>query len=191
MTKKGPWTVLSTKQVYKNPWLSFREDQVLRPNGAPGVYGVLELGEGVIILPLDKDKNVYLAKEYFYAIEKDSIGCPGGKVDQNEEPLEAAKRELKEELGIIAKKWTHLWRTSAIPARVNSVSTAYLAEDLKFSNTNQDGIEKVELVKIPFSEAYEMALDGRIIYTGSCLAIIMTYLLKNNINKRTGPDVSS
>ena len=184
MNKKGPWTVLSSKQVYKNPWLRFREDQVLRPDGKPGVYAVLEIGEGASVLPLDKDNNVYLAKEFYYAIGKDSIGLPGGKVNVGEVPLDTAKRELKEELGIIANKWTFLCKTSSLPARVDSAGSAFLAEDLEFTNTSQEGTEKVGILKVPYDEAYKMVLDGRISHSGSCLAILMAYLLKNNKNDK-------
>ncbi len=103
---KGPWRVKSSKVVYQNPWIKVTEDQVIRPDGKPGIFGVVEQKHGVCVVPIDNVGNVYLIKEYKYAIGRISTEIVAGGVDQDETLLQAAKRELKEEAGIIAKKWT-------------------------------------------------------------------------------------
>lgn len=106
--KKGPWIITNTKEVYRNPWISVREDSVIRPDGKDGIFGVVEMKPGVSVLPLDDDGNVYLTQEFHYAVERETIEAISGGIDDNEDIQDAAKRELKEETGIIAREWTDL-----------------------------------------------------------------------------------
>src|SRR3989338_10662642 len=103
--KKGPWTAIDSKIIYKNPWIVVREDIVIRPDNKKGVFGVVKMKAGVSILPLDGENNVYLTQEYHYAVERITIEAISGGIDDKEHKLDTAKRELKEETGILADEW--------------------------------------------------------------------------------------
>ena len=92
--KKGPYTLLSSKSIYKNSWIEVKEDTVLRPDGKEGIFGTVEYGIGVSIIALDVQHNIYLIREYDYILEEYGIKTPSGGVDGKEPIVEAAKREL-------------------------------------------------------------------------------------------------
>ena len=71
---KGPYEILSTRDVYRNPWIAVREDRVVRPGGAEGFFGVVEMKEGATVLALDPHQDVHLVREFKYAVERDSLG---------------------------------------------------------------------------------------------------------------------
>ena len=103
MKNNGPWRIKDSQVKYKNPWISVREDQVTRPDGKDGIFGVVEMVAGASVLPLDDDGFVYLTKEFHYAIEQDSIEVVSGAIDEGETAFEAAKREILEETGLSIK----------------------------------------------------------------------------------------
>ena len=109
--EKNPWTTLSTKDIYKNPWINVREDQVLNPKGGKGIYGVVSFKNKALgIIPIDDEMNTWLIGQYRYALNEYSWEIPmGGGLLEND-ILESAKRELKEETGFTATKWTNISR---------------------------------------------------------------------------------
>jgi 8-oxo-dGTP pyrophosphatase MutT (NUDIX family) len=100
----NPFKLLASAIVYKNPWISVREDKVVRPGGKEGIFGVIEMVAGSSVLPIDHEGNVLLVKEYKYAVGRVTIEVISGGIDKNETPLGAAKRELMEEIGTEAKE---------------------------------------------------------------------------------------
>src|SRR5918997_1509708 len=106
--KKGPWTVEETARVYRAPWVEVVEDKVLRPDGTRGLFSTVLMRPGVSVLALDEEGFVHLTSEYRYAVERESIEVVSGGVDDGETPLDAAKRELREELGLLALEWDDL-----------------------------------------------------------------------------------
>src|SRR5947207_15078559 len=108
MRANGPWTIHASRQVYEDPWVSLRQDQVTRPDGQPGTFCVVHVKPGVSVLALDETGHVYLAEEFRYGVGRRTLEVVSGGRDGDEEPLAAARRELKEELGIEAADWTDL-----------------------------------------------------------------------------------
>src|SRR5439155_7079061 len=99
--RRGPWQVLGSRQVYENAWIRVREDDVIRPDGQPGIYGVVEFqGLAVAIIALTEDEQVYLVGQYRYPTDTYSWEVVEGTSEAGEEPLAAAKRELSEETGL-------------------------------------------------------------------------------------------
>lgn len=178
--KKGPYEVTHSSWVYKNPWIEVREDKVLGPGSKQGTFGVIDYGSGVSVVALDSRKNVYLVKEYYYAIEQYGLQVPSGGIDHKETSLEAAKRELKEETRIIAKKWVELGFTHPLTMILKSPAYLFLAIDLESKGSVEKGIK---IVKTPFDKAYEMVLSSEINHAPSCLAIMKAkvYLDKNKL----------
>src|SRR6266498_1954935 len=102
---KGPWQVEASMQKYKSEWLDVCEDSVIQPNGKAGSFATVWMSPGVSVLAINEDDEVYLTSEYRYAIEQESIEVVSGAIDGNELPGAAARRELREELGIVAERW--------------------------------------------------------------------------------------
>lgn len=170
--KKGPWTITDSKTIYKNSWLSLREDNVIRPDGNNGIFGVVEMKHGVSVLPIDNDKNIYLTKEYHYAIEKVTIEAVSGGIDKGEKKEVAARRELQEELGITARKLIYLGKVLPLTSLVKITNYLFLAEGLKFSNARPEGTEVIEIVKISMEKAIKWVFDGTIC-DGTTVALIL------------------
>ena len=94
------WKTLSSRQVYQNPWTSVREDIAEMPNGRTTVYGVVECGDCVGILPFLDESHVVMVRQYRYVFEENQRWeMPTGGVKPDETLLDAAHRELREEVG--------------------------------------------------------------------------------------------
>jgi ADP-ribose pyrophosphatase len=172
MIKKGPWQVKNSKSVYKNPWLHVYEDQVIQPNGDKGAFTVVEMKMGISVLVMDDTNNVYLTKEFKYGIGKESLETISGGIDRGEDKLEAAKRELKEELGIVAEEWIDLGVIDPFTSVVVSPNYMYLARKLKFSKPNPEGTEIIKILKIKFDEVVKLVMESKITH-GASVAVIL------------------
>src|ERR671929_72422 len=101
----NPWLTIASERVYDNPWITVREDRVVRPDGEPGIYGVVHYKNTAVgVLPVEED-HVYLVGQYRYPLERYSWEIPEGGCPEDEEPLEAARRELSEDTGLEAGNW--------------------------------------------------------------------------------------
>ncbi len=168
----GEWQILETEQKFHNEFFRVFEDQVIKPNGENGTYATVKLKSGVTILALDEENNVYLTKQFRYATGKDSIEAIAGGVDGDEEPLAAAKREIKEEAGIEAALWDALGTVDMDTSIINSPANLFLARNLTFTETEQEGSENIKTVKVKLHEALRMVMNGEITHSFSCVAIL-------------------
>lgn len=171
--KKGPFEVKSTKVIYKNPWITVREDKVVRPDGSDGLFGIINYGEGVCVLPMDKDMNVYLIKEFMYAIERFDFELPSGGIEENEKPVEAARRELFEETGLKSDKLISLGVANPLTMIVRSPFHMFLALNCVQVGKGEDGIE---IKKVPWKKIMEMVESGEISHSGTLSAILKVKL---------------
>lgn len=167
MKMKGPYKVLSSKTVYKNPWIEIVEENVTKPDGKKGFFGVINYQPGVQVLAVGNDNQIYLVYEYHYAIDSYDYQLPAGGIDKKETPLEAAKRELLEETGLTAKKWKEFGYVHPLTMILNSPAHFFIAQDLK-----QVKKPESKVVKMPFEKAYQMVLDNKIIHGPSCAQIL-------------------
>ena len=168
----GPWQIVRRNRVYQDPWLAVEQDDVIRPDGNPGSYVVAHLKPGVSVIALDSEGRVYLTNEFHYGVGRNTIESASGGIDEGETPLQAARRELREELGIIADSWTDLGTTDPFTANVVSPTTLFLARELTFVEPEQEGTELIEPVIVDFEEAVQKALSGEISHAPSALAIL-------------------
>ncbi|HWQ33490.1 MAG TPA: NUDIX hydrolase [Blastocatellia bacterium] len=169
----NPWQTTSTRTVYENPWISVREDQVIHPDGKPGIYGVVHFNTTAIgVLPIDADEHVYLVGQYRYPLHRYSWEIPEGGCPADEEPLAAAQRELREEIGLEARSWKLMGRAHLSNSVTDELALWYLATDLIQGEACPEGSEKLEIRRVPFAEALQMVARGEITDALSMLAIM-------------------
>lgn len=176
MSKKyGDFIIKKSVTKYKNRWIKVVEDQVIRPDGKAGIFGVVNIKGGSSILPIDDKGFVYLAEEFHYAFGKKSISAAHGGREDGGSYLAGAKRELKEELGITAKKWIDLGFVSPFSTTVRTSQKMYLAKDLEFGPSNNTDGENIKIVKVKFDKAFDMVMKGKILHAPSCVLILKAY----------------
>jgi len=175
----NPWRKLSSRKIYANAWITLEEDQVLTPCGTHGVYGkVMPKGKAVGIVALDDNGNIYLVGQFRYMLDEYSWEIPEGASNLDETPLDTAKRELKEETGLIAEEWTFLMRLHTSNSFTDEEAFIFLARNLIQSTPEPDDEECLEIKRIPFRNALEMVLRGEITDAMSVAAIFKCSLLK-------------
>jgi 8-oxo-dGTP pyrophosphatase MutT (NUDIX family) len=157
--------------VYENPWIRVREDQVIRPDGRPGIYGVVEFTPAVAAVAVDKDERVYLVGQYRYATDCYSWEIVTGYAGADEEPLVAARRELLEETGLAATRWTPLGICHISNSVTDQIGYFYLAQDLAAGKPAPDATEDLALRVVPLDEAFRMAHSSEIVQAFSLVAL--------------------
>lgn len=172
MTQHGPWFINSSEDVYTDPWLSVRCDQVTRPDGKPGTHSVVTIKPGVSVLAMDKDQNVYLTDEFHYAIGRNSLETVSGGIDGGETAEQAAHRELQEELGLLADELVPLGTVDPFTSSLLSPTKLFLACGLTETDDNPEGTELIRRVKVPFVEAVEKVISSEITHAPSCVLIL-------------------
>ena len=161
--RPNPWQRTSRRVAYENPWLTLWHDEVVRPDGDPGVYGLVHFANlAVGVVALDADDRVVLVGQFRYALEAWSWEIPEGGVPFDEEPLAGMRRELREETGLSARTWHELGRCYLSNSVTDELAVLYLATDLAEGEASPDGTEALEVRRVPFPEALAMTLDGRI-----------------------------
>lgn len=159
----NPWQTLSTAVQYQNPWISVREDQVINPKGGHGIYGVVSMKNKALgIVPVDADGNTWLVGQYRYPLNEYSWEIPMGGGPVELDILESAQRELKEETGFTARRWTTIARLHTSNSVTDEEGFVFLAEDLEAGETEPEETEDLRLWKLPLAEAVAMAMDNRI-----------------------------
>ena len=159
----NPWRTLSTEVKYHNPWISVREDQVLNPGGGQGIYGVVSMKNKALgIVPVDADGNTWLVGQYRYPLNEYSWEIPMGGGLLEHDILESAQRELKEETGLTAARWTRIARLHTSNSVTDEEGFVYLAEDLTAGEVEPEETEDLRLWKLPLAEAIRMVMDDRI-----------------------------
>ena len=160
---KNPWKTLSKKLIYANPWIRVEEHQVINPKGGTGIYGQVHFKNKAIgIVPLDSNLNTWLIGQYRYTLGEYSWEIPMGGGPEKEDLLVSAKRELKEETGLSAAKWTNIMRIHTSNSVTDEEGYVFMAEELTLGETEFDETEDLQIQKIPFLDAVEKVISGEI-----------------------------
>ncbi|MDQ3806406.1 MAG: NUDIX hydrolase [Acidobacteriota bacterium] len=170
--KHGPWTIKSSERVYKDEFVEFWVDECVKPDGEPGRRATLRMLPGVAVLPADEEGFVYMIRKFRYAVGKESVEVVQGAIDEGESAEEAARRELKEELGIEAREVTDLGPVDAVTSQVFSPSRLFLARGLKFGEPDREGTEVLQPLKLKLQEAVRMVTDGEITQSTTCVLVL-------------------
>lgn len=160
---KNPWTTLSVRRVYGNPWLELWEERVLDPSGNPALYGKVSfLNKAVGIIPLDEAGHTWLVGQYRYCLNQYSWEIPMGGSPHPVPPLESAKAELREETGLTARRWTQILHLHTSNSVTDEEGFVFTAEELTAGEPQFGSTEKIEIRRLPVGEAVRMALEGQI-----------------------------
>lgn len=177
--KENPWHINSEKEIYDNPWISVTEYQVMNPSGNPGIYGKVHFKNIAIgILPMDENMNTYLVGQYRFVIDQYSWEIPEGGGIIGTDPLEAAKRELLEETGLKASRWTVLQRMHLSNSVSDELCIIYLAQGLEQYEAEPEDTEQLIANKVPFDEVYRMVCAGEIMDSVTVCAIQKVKLMQ-------------
>ena len=180
MIERGPWKIVQSREIYRDPWIAVQVDDVIRPDGQPGIHSIIRLKVGVCVLALDKERNVYLTEEFHYAVGRVTLEVVSGGIEEGEEPLATAQRELREEIGIVATRWTDLGSVDPFTSNIISPARLYLAEDLTFVESAPEGTELIRMVRMPLDEAIRMVWDGRITHSPTCVLLLKASLVERS-----------
>lgn len=170
---ENPWKTLKITAVYENPWIRLEHHDVLNPAGNEGVYGKVHFkNRAMAIVPIDQDGNTWLIGQYRYALDEYAWEIPmgGGPIDLD--MLDSAKRELREETGLSAEKWTQIMRIHTSNSVTDEEGIVYLAEELSQGETEFEETEVLQIKKLPFAEVLEMVMTGQITDSISVAAIL-------------------
>jgi len=172
VTQHGPWKILESHSVYSDPWIGVRKDDVIRPDGQLGTHSVVDLKPGVCVLAMDDDESVYLTEEFHDGVGRVTIEAVSGGIEAGEDSLETAQRELSEELGIEADDWTDMGLIDPFTASIVSPTRLYLARQLTFGPTAQEGTEQIHCIKKTLTESLQMVLSSQITHGPTCVVIL-------------------
>ena len=171
---------ISSEIIFQGKLLDVRRDKVILPNGENGIREWISHPGAVCCIPLLPDGKIALIKQYRYALGKEMIELPAGKLVMKETPEVCAIRELEEEIGYRAYKLTFLTNIHPAIGFANEKMWLYLAEDLKKTNQKLDSDEFLELIPTKLDDAIEMAWKGEITDAKTMIGLLWANKILNN-----------
>ncbi|MGE0566749.1 MAG: NUDIX domain-containing protein [Bacteroidia bacterium] len=173
----NPWKTLSTEKIYESDWIEVFKHECLNPVDKPAIYSVVKFKNYAIgIVPLDEENNTWLVGQWRYPLNQYSWEIPEGGGPLNIDPLDSAKRELLEETGIIAEKYTEIMRLHLSNSATDETAIVYTAEGLSFTESEPEESEVLTIKKVSLQKAYEMVLNGEITDAISVAAIMKVWI---------------
>jgi len=173
-TRSNPWKTLASRIAYENPWVRVREDQVLRPDGGEGIYGVVELRPSVGVVAVNEKREVLLVGQWRYPLGRYSWEIPrGGSLPGESDLLAVARRELREETGAEAEHWRLLSAVDLNNGVTTDVEHLFLATGIRAGKPHVDPEEELEVRWVPFTDAVQMAKNGQITEVCSIAALLL------------------
>lgn len=163
MEERGPWKTLSVEERYSTPWIAVSHHEVIDPSGTPGIYGVIHFKNlAVGIVALDEELNTWIVGQYRYPLGTYGWEIPEGGGRRDLPALESAKRELREEVGIEARRWTEILKMDLSNSASDEVAILFVAQELSFFEPEPDHNEELAMRKLPFDELYAMVQRGEV-----------------------------
>jgi ADP-ribose pyrophosphatase len=152
---------VSKREVYRNRWIAVEAHEIVHPSGAQGEHlSIVAPPPSAVVV--DDDGDLLFTRQARFAIGAEAIEVVKGGANAGEDPLACAKRELREELGIVARTWEPLGILFEIPSIVEHPISLFLARDVEHVLDEQEDVERIELVRVPAEEALAAAASGKI-----------------------------
>ena len=178
MTKRGPWTTLNEELRYETPWIAVSHHDILDPSGTQGIYGTIHFKNIAIgIVPLDEELNTWIVGQYRYPIQAYSWEIPEGGGKRDIPPIDSAKRELREEVGIEASRWSEVLRMDLSNSASDEHAVIFVAQGLTFHAPQPDHDEELEQRKLPFAELFQMVKRGEVRDSLTVAAVMKVQLM--------------
>lgn len=176
--EENPWKIISAKQVYDNPWISVTAYDVINPSGGNGIYGKVHFKNRAIgIVALDEHNQLFLVGQYRFVLDRYSWELPEGGGPLDETPLDAAKRELLEETGLVAENWEVLLEMDLSNSVTDEEVTVFLATGLMQKEADPEPTEQLQVVRRPFSQVFDWVMNGEITDSITVAAILKLKVL--------------
>ncbi len=173
------WKKLSSQTMYDNPWMTVYEDEVINPGGGRNDYGWVHFkNRAIAIVPIDDDGNTWLVGQQRFTLDAYSWELPMGGGPLDESPLAAAQRELKEETGLTAERWTELMFLHTSNSITDEEGYVFLAEGLTQGETDFEETEDLAVRKLPLAEAVELVNSGEITDAITIAALLRAHIVK-------------
>ncbi len=171
--------LISSKLSWKGRVFSVYSDTVEEPGGFINTRDVIRHNGSIVILAVDESKDprdpeIIIERQYRHATGQFLLELPAGRIEPGEAPLAAAKREMIEETGYRAKRWTHLTRYFASPGFLGESMSIYLARNISAGKAQPEADEQIEVVRIKLSELLRMIAAGKI-HDGKTLIGVLFY----------------
>lgn len=177
--ENNPWTIIGEKNIYENKWIGVTEYAVINPSGGEGIYGKVHFKNVAVgIVALDDREQLWLVGQFRFTLNQYSWEIPEGGAPVGTDPLESAKRELKEETGIVATDWKHLLTMHLSNSVSDELAIIYLATGLKEGEAGPEDTEDLHTRQVPLEEAWQMVENGIITDSMSVAAITKIKLMK-------------
>lgn len=180
--ESNPWKIISDDEIYNNNWIKLNHYNVINPNGGEGVYGKVHFKNIAIgVIPIDENNNTWLVGQYRFPLNKYSWEIPEGGCPLNENPLNAAKRELLEETGFVAEDWKQILTLHLSNSVTDEFSIIYIARNLKQFKAQPEETELLQIKKIKIEETFTMIENNEITDAVSVAALqrLELLILKN------------
>lgn len=181
MRETPPKSPTTTKIVYQNPWITVHEDQTITTDGQPGIYGYLESKDSCMVGVLDDSQRLYLLRAFRYPTKSWGWEFPGGG-GEGEDLLDASKRELEEETGILAQSWERLGHTLVCNGLMTERMTTCIAYDISFDGVKESSDEVFSQARFFTVQEIEQMIDSGEINDGQTITAF--YLAKRWLAKR-------
>ncbi|MCH2508001.1 MAG: NUDIX hydrolase [Dehalococcoidia bacterium] len=164
---------ISSDYVYRGKILDVRLETIMLPEGKTGQREIVDHGDSIVVVPVDKDNQIVLVKQYRKALEAFLLEAPAGGIEEDETPNDAALRELQEEIGYTSDSIEYMGGFWIAPGFCNEYMHSYIARDLIESQLPPDEDESIEIVSVPISEIPDLIRSGEIEDAKSISALLM------------------
>ena len=173
------WKIKSQNIVFSQRLFKVKKQEILLPNGEKREYSIVERRPISVIFPVSGKLELYLISQFRYLFDEKILEAAAGHIDEGETPLEAAKRELKEETGLMASNWSEILEVETSASVIKSIVHIFLARGVMFGKPNPEEGEEIKLVKISIENAIKKITDGEI----KTAATIIGVFLLDKLNK--------
>ncbi len=165
--------VVGQKTIFKAELFEVKEIEIELSNGSKKIHHIAERRPTVSVFPITDLYDIYLVSQYRYLFRKVTLESMAGFINTNESPLQAAKRELEEETGLVASHWEELQRVELAASVFKASIYIFLAKDLEQRKQRPDESEDITVVKLPLSLAVEKVISGEINHASSIIGILL------------------
>ncbi len=160
--KRQPLTTVASQQIYDGRAIKVRVDTVITPSGRKTTREIVEHADCIVAVPIDKENNVIMVRQMREAVNRQLLELPAGGIENGEEPLEAVRRELQEEIGFLPEKIDQIGGFYSSPGYSTEFLYLYLATKLTPKKLEAEDSGEIEVVKVPLSSVKDMIAKGDI-----------------------------